>query len=83
MADNLRLAAEGDVTDISNAYKAEDVINDTRDRLRNDGIGRIEHHTGNYQSLNYFLDIIAELEAMGDFMINISQALVKNYQNEK
>lgn len=83
MADNLRLAAEGDVTDISNAYKAEDVINDTRDRLRNDGIGRIEHHTGNYQSLNYFLDIIAELEAMGDFMINISQALVKKYPNEK
>lgn len=77
MVDNLRQAAEGDVTDISNAYKAEDVINDTRDRLRNDGIGRIEHRTGNYQSLNYFLDIIAELEAMGDFMINISQALVR------
>ncbi len=77
MVENLDLAASSQVTDISNAYKAEDVINDTRDRLRNDGISRIELHTGNYQSLNYFLDIIAELEAMGDFMINVSQALVK------
>ena len=56
---------------------AEDEINATRNILREKGIGQIESRTGNYQSINYFLDIIAELEAMGDFMINVSQALLK------
>lgn len=78
MVDNLNLATSGYVTDISNAYNTEDGINETRNRLREEGINQIEHHTGNYQSLNYFLDIISELEAMGDFMINVSQAIVRN-----
>ena len=50
----------------------------TTGNSREEGIAQIESHTGNYQSLNYFLDIIAELEAMGDFMINVSQAVVRN-----
>ena len=78
MTDNLRLATTGYVTDISNAYETEDAINDTRNNLREEGINQIENHAGNYQSLNYFLDIISELEAMGDFMINVSQAIVRN-----
>ena len=78
MVENLDKAANGYVRDIANAYNAEDVINETRDKLREEGIAQIESHTGNYQSLNYFLDIIAELEAMGDFMINVSQAVVRN-----
>lgn len=78
MTDNLRLATTGYVTDISNAYGTEDAINDTRNSLREEGINQIENHAGNYQSLNYFLDIISELEAMGDFMINVSQAIVRN-----
>ena len=78
MNDNLRTAVNGSLKDISNAYNAEDDINETRNKLREEGIIQIERHTGNYQSLNYFLDIISELEAMGDFMINVSQSIVRN-----
>lgn len=78
MTENLGKAATDSLTDISNAYNAEDIINETRNKLREEGINQIENHTGNYQSLNYFLDIISELEAMGDFMINVSQAVVRN-----
>lgn len=78
MNDNLRAAVNGSLKDISNAYNAEDDINETRNKLREEGIIQIERHTGNYQSLNYFLDIISELEAMGDFMINVSQSIVRN-----
>ena len=78
MTENLNRAANGSVTDIANAYNTEDEINETRNKLREEGIAQIESHTGNYQSLNYFLDIISELEAMGDFMINVSQAIVRN-----
>lgn len=77
MVENLAKAERNELTDISNAYEAEDRINETRNRLRDESINQIEFHSGNYQSLNYFLDIISELEAMGDFMINVSQSLVK------
>lgn len=77
MVDNLHKAVNGELTDITNTYKTEDDINETRNKLRNEGIDQIEKQTGNYQSLNYFLDIIAELETMGDFMINVSQSLLK------
>lgn len=77
MCSNLETASTSDISDIQNAYLAEDEINRKRDSLREESVNQIEQHSGNYQSLNYFLDIIAELEAMGDFMINISQSLVK------
>ena len=75
---NLKEASEGHLTDISNAYDAEDEINKTRDAFRNKSIEQIEKREGNYLSNNYFLDFISELEAMGDFMINVSQSIVKN-----
>lgn len=78
MSENLDTAVSGNVRDISNAYAAEDEINNLRNKLREECVNQIEEHSGNYQSLNYFLDIISELETMGDFMINVSQAIVRN-----
>ena len=78
MSENLEATVTGKVTDISNAYAVEDEINSMRNTLREQCVNQIEQHAGNYQSLNYFLDIISELEAMGDFMINVSQAIVRS-----
>jgi phosphate:Na+ symporter len=75
---NLHAAANGSLVSISNAYQAEDNINKLRSELRQESVDQIEKRSGNYQSVNYFLDMINELEAMGDFMINISQAIVRN-----
>ena len=77
MNENLVKVANHDLESIENAYEAEADINKTRESLRNEGISQIEGQIGNYQSLNYFLDILAELESMGDFMINVSQAAEK------
>ncbi len=74
---NLAKAVNHDIHSIENAFKAESEINSTREQLRNKCIAHIESQRGNYQSLNYFLDIISELESMGDFMVNISQAAIK------
>ena len=65
--------------DIKAAYKAEDDINNLRDIYRNEAIGKLETATENYQSINYFLDMLSEFEAMGDFIINISQSLDKQF----
>lgn len=68
----------GSLKDISNAYDAEQEINEMRNNLREEEIVNIEHDGKNYQTSVYYMDILSELETMGDFMINVSQALVKN-----
>ena len=77
MGINLKSASAGSLTDITNAYEAEDAINSARDTFRDEAFVQIEQQEGNYLSLNYFLDFIEELEAMGDFIINVSQAVVR------
>lgn len=78
MEQNVALSLRGELGDIHNAYKAEDEINETRTVYRSESLDAIGKEGGQYQSLNYFLDLIASLEAMGDFMINISQALYRD-----
>ena len=63
------------VTDISNAYEAEDAINNMRDVLREEHLKNMEVKSYDYTAGVYYFDLIQELETMGDFMINISQAL--------
>ena len=67
--------AEANVTDITNAYSAEDAINDMRDVLREEHLKNMEVKSYDYTAGVYYFDLIQELETMGDFMINISQAL--------
>lgn len=82
MIENLTLAFNGKLMEISNAYAAEDRINNLRNDLRDEEIESIENERKNYQTSVYYMDIVSELEKMGDFMINISQVL-QNYVNKK
>ncbi len=77
MIENLKAAFDGSLDEISNAYAAEDRINNLRNNLRDEEIESIESDRKNYQTSVYYMDIVSELEKMGDFMINISQTLYK------
>ena len=79
MIDNLNAAHKGELTDISNAYNAEDRINNLRNYLRDAEIEEIEGSGKNYQTSVYYMDIVSELEKMGDFIINVSQTLEKAF----
>ena len=79
MIENLNLAFSGKLVEIANAYAAEDHINTLRNNLRDAAIEDIDSNNKTYQSSVYFMDIISELERMGDFMINISQSLQRAY----
>ena len=79
MIENLELAFNGKLEEISNAYAAEDRINTLRNNLRDATIEEIDSDKKNYHSCVYFMDIVSELERMGDFMINISQNLHRAY----
>jgi len=77
MIENLELAESARLEEISNAYAAEDRINNLRNNLREEEIESIENERKNYQTSVYYMDVVNELEKMGDFMINISQDLYK------
>ena len=77
MIENLTLTEKGELVEISNAYAAEEHINNQRNHLRDEEIENIDSGKKNYQTSVYYMDIVNELEKMGDFMINISQDLYK------
>lgn len=77
MIENLEFAEGATLEEIANAYAAEERLNSLRDNLRDEEINSLEDNRKNYQTSVYYMDIVSELEKMGDFMINISQALYK------
>ena len=79
MISNLTAAHEGHLADVTNAYNAEVHINTLRNTLRDTEIEEIENGGKNYQTSVYYMDIVNELEKMGDFIINISQDLERAF----
>ena len=77
MITNLKDAEAARLEEIANAYAAEENINNLRNHLRDEEIEGIESGSRNYQTSVYYMDIVNELEKMGDFMINVSQDLYK------
>ena len=76
MNENLKVPYR-QLKDISNAQNAEYQINECRNNLREEHIVNLENSEYNYQTGVYYIDIVAELEKMGDFIINVSEAIVK------
>ena len=76
---NLKAAHLGTLTEVTNAYNAEDRINNMRNHLRDSEIEDIESGGKNYPSSVYYMDVVNELEKIGDFIINISQDLERAF----
>ena len=74
MTENLELAYDNSV-DLRSAVDCEIEINNMRTTLREEEILNIEQLNTSYQSSVYYLDVISELERMGDYIINISESL--------
>ena len=79
MIENLK---KDHLKDISNAHNCEYNINECRNHLREEHIVNIESDSYNYLTGVYYMDVLAELEKIGDFLINISQAIVGKYEHE-
>lgn len=73
MIGNLKMPYN-ELTDISNAKDAEYNINEYRNSLREEHIVNVENDSYNYQTGVYYMDVVSELERIGDFIINISEA---------
>lgn len=76
MIDNLKLGYTG-LHDISNAQDAEYAINEYRNNLREEHILNIESNSYDYLLGVYFMDVVSSLEGVGDFIINVSEAIME------
>ncbi|MBO5750297.1 MAG: Na/Pi cotransporter family protein [Bacteroidaceae bacterium] len=76
---NMVAAHKGELTDISNAYNAEDRLNTLRNNLRDAVMEDIENDGENYQTSVYYMDIVNAYEHMGDYIINVSQDLKRGF----
>ena len=79
MIENLEAAHKGALTNITNAYNAESHINALRNNYREAVVEEIDNGNKNYQTSVYYMDIMNELEHMGDYMINVSQDLERAF----
>ena len=60
--------------DLNKSYNLEHEINNYRTQLKNQNIVDINNHLYDYQMGVYYMDIIAECEKLGDYIVNVIEA---------
>lgn len=75
----MRSNLEGDFqsVDLTTAYEREDRINQFRNLVKREHIGKIEKGIYTYQAGILFMDIISQCERMGDSIVNISEDIAE------
>ncbi|MDR2928796.1 MAG: Na/Pi cotransporter family protein [Cytophagaceae bacterium] len=73
------LAQEEEVTiHLEKAYEVEDQINNYRDHLKAEHLDNLSNNVYSYEAGIIFNDIFSECEKIGDYVINVSEALNEN-----
>ncbi|MDR3250697.1 MAG: Na/Pi cotransporter family protein [Tannerella sp.] len=70
---------EQDITreDLNITINIENEINNYRDQLKNDNLENIDTRKYRYSDGVYYMDIVAECEKLGDYVINVVQTVVR------
>ena len=63
--------------DINPSYNLENEINNFRNQAKNHNIEDINNKIYQYQDGVYYMDIIAESEKLGDYILNVVQAIIE------
>ncbi|MEG1616713.1 MAG: Na/Pi cotransporter family protein [Bacteroidales bacterium] len=62
-------------SDLNKAYNKEDEINNFRNQLRNENIESVKNNEYEYQAGTFYMDLISESEKLGDYIINVLEAV--------
>lgn len=76
MIENLKTAPE-DLLTIVNAQDAEENINEYRDNLKEEHLRNAESEEASYMTGVYYMDLVSECERVGDYIINVSEAIIE------
>lgn len=63
--------------DINQSYNIENEINNYRNQLKNRNIEDVNNKKYHYKDGVYYMDIIAESEKLGDYILNVVQAVIE------
>lgn len=71
---NALLGGRKDYYDINRAFNIENEINNFRTQLKSQNINDINNHEYTYAMGTMYMDIIAECEKLGDYVVNVVEA---------
>lgn len=71
---------EGSRNDIALSYNLENEINSYRNMLRDKNIDDIDNKVYSYSDAVYYMDLVSECERLGDYVLNVVQAVVEKKQ---
>jgi len=60
--------------DVNRSFNLENEINNYRNQLKNQNIVDVNNKLYSYQMGVYYMDIIAECEKLGDYVVNVVEA---------
>ena len=76
MNNNLEKSYES-IVDIGNAYQYEKEINEIRNEYKDEHIHGLEEHQYKYITGVIYMDFIMECEQLGDYIVNVSEAIME------
>lgn len=68
-------------SDIIKSYNTERELNNLRNQLRGDNINNINTKAYEYQSGIYYMDLVSDIERMGDYIINVVDTIKEQFRN--
>ena len=77
---NNNLNTDYDHIDLSAATNAEEAVNVLRDRLREEHLNALKKGVYDFSIGNAYSSLYALYEKLGDFVINVSEALTVKYK---
>ena len=63
--------------DINPSYNIENEINNYRNQLKSRNIEDINNKLYHYQDGVYYMDMVSESEKLGDYVLNVVQAVIE------
>ena len=63
--------------DVNQSYNIENEINNYRNQLKIHNVEDINNKKYQYQDGVYYMDIIGEAEKLGDYVLNVVQAVIE------
>ena len=79
MVDQLKNIETVSSSELALSYNKEREINNMRNQLRLANVDNINEHRYEYQTGIYYMDLVADLERTGDYIINVIDTLKEQY----
>ncbi len=80
---NVLLGGRKESFDVNRSFNIENEINNYRNQLKSQNIADINNHEYTYAVGTIYMDLIAECEKLGDYVVNVVESRMGTKQKEK